>query len=229
MSARARAAGAHGDPQRLVPGFVRGYERAAVDAYVNASTARSRSWKSAARPTRRSGTPSSSCGSVTSGILQRAQETADEITAKARQEAEASSAREKAEAAARRQRQRRGGRRTGRGGEVVAKASAEAERDPRPLASRGGGDPHPLARGGGRAPAKDRRRGRGTARTSEARKRALQADIQAIGSSSRAARRHPQDGSLLEQMAGEAAARFPPGSPPSRPSKDAGARSRSRS
>ena len=90
--------------------------------------------------------------------------------------------------------------------------------------SRGRG-PHPLARGGGRAPAV-RRRGRGTARTSgSAEARPPGRHPGNCGAAARALDDIRGTAARLEQMAGEAAARFPAGSPPSRPSKDAGARS----
>ena len=93
------------------PVVVRGYDRRAVDAYVEhvnrviAELEMSRSPESAVRHALER------VGEQTSGILQRARETAEEITATAREEAEESTARAKAEAA-----------------ELVVNTSADADR-----------------------------------------------------------------------------------------------------
>jgi DivIVA domain-containing protein len=81
------------------PGAVRGYDRDAVDAYVQrvngviAELEISSSPKAAVRHALEQ------VGEQTSAILQRARDAADEITASARQEAEAVTARAKADAA----------------------------------------------------------------------------------------------------------------------------------
>lgn len=81
------------------PGSVRGYDRDAVDAYVRrvnqviAELEMTSSPKAAVRHALEQ------VGEQTSGILQRAREAAEEITASARQEADAATGRAKAEAA----------------------------------------------------------------------------------------------------------------------------------
>jgi DivIVA domain-containing protein len=93
------------------PVVVRGYDRRAVDAYVElvnrviAELEMTRSPESAVRHALER------VGVQTSGILQRARETAEEITASAREEADESTARAKAEAA-----------------ELVVNTSADADR-----------------------------------------------------------------------------------------------------
>jgi DivIVA domain-containing protein len=111
------------------PPAVRGYDRAAVDAYVKrvnhliAGLEMSRSPRAAVRHAL------DRAQEQVSGILQRAQETADEITASARKEAEEGAARTSAQAAKllvdvtdKADRTR------AEGDEVLAKAKAEAEK-----------------------------------------------------------------------------------------------------
>jgi DivIVA domain-containing protein len=197
------------------PASVRGYDRAAVDAYVkrvNRAIAELEVGRSPHAAVRHA---LEQLREQTSGILQRARETADEITAKARQEAEASSAREKAEAAAfvvnasaEADAER------AEAAEVAAKASAEAERI---LAHSRAEAEEILTRSRAEAAERLQRSDEEAAalrERAEARKRALQADIQAIGEQQRALLDDIRGtAARLEQMAGEAAARFPAGKP----------------
>lgn len=81
------------------PGSVRGYDRAAVDAYVERVNAVIAELEIASSPKAAVRHALEQVGEQTSGILQRARESAEEITSSARQEAEAATARAKAEAA----------------------------------------------------------------------------------------------------------------------------------
>jgi DivIVA domain-containing protein len=81
------------------PGSVRGYDRNAVDAYVERVNAVIAELEIASSPKAAVRHALEQVGEQTSAILQRAREAADEITASARQEAEAATARAKAEAA----------------------------------------------------------------------------------------------------------------------------------
>ena len=81
------------------PGSVRGYDRDAVDAYVEHVNAVIAELEIASSPKAAVRHALEQVGEQTSGILQRARETAEEITASARREAEAATARAKAEAA----------------------------------------------------------------------------------------------------------------------------------
>ena len=81
------------------PGSVRGYDRAAVDAYVERVNAVIAELEIASSPKAAVRHALEQVGEQTSGILQRAREAAEEITVSARQEAEAATARAKAEAA----------------------------------------------------------------------------------------------------------------------------------
>jgi DivIVA domain-containing protein len=93
------------------PGSVRGYDRAAVDAYVRRVNRVIAELEMRSSPRAAVRHALEQVGEQTSGILQRARETAEEITGSARQEAEETTARAKAEAA-----------------EIVVNASTEAER-----------------------------------------------------------------------------------------------------
>ena len=92
-------------------GAVRGYDRSAVDAYVERvnGVIAELEMRSSARAAVRHALEQ--VGEQTSGILQRARETAEEITGSARREADETTARAKAEAA-----------------EIVVNASTEADR-----------------------------------------------------------------------------------------------------
>ncbi|HEX7256121.1 MAG TPA: DivIVA domain-containing protein [Gaiellaceae bacterium] len=81
------------------PGSVRGYDRAAVDAYVRRVNRVIAELEMASSPKAAVRHALEQVGEQTSGILQRAREAAEEITASARQEAEAATALAKAEAA----------------------------------------------------------------------------------------------------------------------------------
>jgi DivIVA domain-containing protein len=81
------------------PGSVRGYDRDAVDAYVERVNGVIAELEIASSPKAAVRHALEQVGEQTSGILQRAREAAEEITVSARQEAEAATARAKAEAA----------------------------------------------------------------------------------------------------------------------------------
>jgi DivIVA domain-containing protein len=81
------------------PGSVRGYDRSAVDAYVERVNSVIAEIETRSSPRAAVRHALEQVGEQTSGILQRARETAEEITASARQEAEDTTARAKAEAA----------------------------------------------------------------------------------------------------------------------------------
>ena len=83
------------------PGSVRGYDRNAVDAYVERVNAVIAELEIASSPKAAVRHALEQVGEQTSAILQRARDAADEITASARQEAEAATARAKAPSAAR--------------------------------------------------------------------------------------------------------------------------------
>lgn len=93
------------------PGSVRGYDRSAVDAYVKRVNRVIAELEMRSSPRAAVRHALEQVGEQTSGILQRARETAEEIIATARREAEETTARAKAEAA-----------------EIVVNASTEAER-----------------------------------------------------------------------------------------------------
>jgi DivIVA domain-containing protein len=93
------------------PGSVRGYDRTAVDAYVERVNRVIAELEMRSSPRAAVRHALEQVGEQTSGILQRARETAEEITASARQEAEETTARAKAEAA-----------------ETVVNASTQADR-----------------------------------------------------------------------------------------------------
>src|SRR5919109_5691718 len=80
------------------PGSVRGYDRAAVDAYVEQVNAAIAELEVRSSPRAAVRHALEQVGEQTSGILQRAREAADEITTSARHEAEETTARAKAEA-----------------------------------------------------------------------------------------------------------------------------------
>jgi DivIVA domain-containing protein len=81
------------------PGSVRGYDRSAVDAYVERVNGVIAEIEVRSSPRAAVRHALEQVGEQTSGILQRARETAEEITASARQEAEDTTGRAKAEAA----------------------------------------------------------------------------------------------------------------------------------
>jgi DivIVA domain-containing protein len=93
------------------PGSVRGYDRSAVDAYVERVNGVIAELEIRSSPRAAVRHALEEVGEQTSGILQRARETAEEITSSARHEAEETTARAKAEAA-----------------EIVVNASTEADR-----------------------------------------------------------------------------------------------------
>jgi DivIVA domain-containing protein len=93
------------------PGSVRGYDRSAVDAYVERVNGVIAELEIRSSPRAAVRHALEEVGEQTSSILQRARETAEEITSSARSEAEETTARAKAEAA-----------------EIVVNASTEADR-----------------------------------------------------------------------------------------------------
>lgn len=93
------------------PGSVRGYDRSAVDAYVTRVNHVIAELEMRSSPRAAVRHALEQVGEQTSGILQRARETAEEITGSARREADETTARAKAEAA-----------------EIVVNASTEADR-----------------------------------------------------------------------------------------------------
>jgi DivIVA domain-containing protein len=93
------------------PGSVRGYDRSAVDTYVERVNHVIAELEMRSSPRAAVRHALEEVGEQTSGILQRARETAEEITSSARHEAEETTARAKAEAA-----------------EIVVNASTEADR-----------------------------------------------------------------------------------------------------
>jgi DivIVA domain-containing protein len=93
------------------PGSVRGYDRAAVDAYVKRVNRVIAELEVRSSPRAAVRHALEQVGEQTSGILQRARDAAEEITTSARTEAEATTANAKAEAA-----------------EIIVNASTEAER-----------------------------------------------------------------------------------------------------
>ena len=93
------------------PGSVRGYDRAAVDAYVKRVNRVIAELEVSSSPRAAVRNALEQVGEQTSAILQRAREAAEEITGSARQEAEETTARARAEAA-----------------EIVVNASTEADR-----------------------------------------------------------------------------------------------------
>ena len=103
------------------PAAVRGYDRRAVDAYVERINGVIAELQVSGSPAAAVRHALDRVGEQTSGILQRARETAEEITSSAREEAEETTARAKAEArditsAAERQ-----------AGEAIERASGEAD------------------------------------------------------------------------------------------------------
>ena len=93
------------------PGSVRGYDRSAVDDYVTRVNRVIAELEMSSSPRAAVRHALDQVGEQTSGILQRAREAAEELTASARQEAEETTSRAKAEAA-----------------EIVVNASTEADR-----------------------------------------------------------------------------------------------------
>lgn len=93
------------------PGSVRGYDRAAVDAYVERVNAVIAELEIRSSPRAAVRHALEEVGEQTSGILQRARETAEEVIVSARKEAEDTTAAAKAEAA-----------------EIIVNASTEADR-----------------------------------------------------------------------------------------------------
>jgi DivIVA domain-containing protein len=212
------------ESERLVPAeirnvsfpvSVRGYDRPAVDAYVkrvNRAIAELEVGRSPQAAVRHA---LEQLREQTSGILQRARETAEEITTKARQEAEESTAREKAEAAAfvvnasaEADAER------AEAAEVVAEARAEAEEI---LARARAEAEEILARSRVEATERLQRSEEEVAalrEQAEAQMRALRAATGAVGEE----RRELLDdirgmAARLQQIASEAAVRFPPGEP----------------
>jgi DivIVA domain-containing protein len=197
------------------PVSVRGYDRAAVDAYVkrvNRAIAELEIGRSPQAAVRHA---LEQLREQTSGILQRARETADEITAKARREAEERTAREKAEAtafvvnaSAEADAER------AEAAEVVAKARAEADEIMAHARAEAEGI---LARSRAEAAEHLQQSEEEVAalrEQAEARMRALEAATGAVGDE----RRELLDdirgmAAKLEQIASEAAVRFPPGEP----------------
>jgi DivIVA domain-containing protein len=93
------------------PGSVRGYDRSAVDAYVERVNHVIAELEMRSSPRAAVRHALEEVGEQTSGILQRARETAEEITSSARHQAEETTARARAEAA-----------------EIVVNASTEGDR-----------------------------------------------------------------------------------------------------
>jgi DivIVA domain-containing protein len=122
------------------PVSVRGYERSAVDAYVQRVNRVIAELEMTSSPRAAVRHALEQVGEQTSSILQRAREAAEEITASARREAEETTARAKAEAAdivlnastegdrARAESTQAVAKATAEAEEIVAEAKAEAER-----------------------------------------------------------------------------------------------------
>jgi DivIVA domain-containing protein len=189
------------------PFSVRGYERRAVDAYierVNRVIAELKVSASAPAAVRHA---LEQAGEKVQGLLQAAQEAAEEITASARQEAEASSARAKADAT-----------------EFVVNASAEADRvkaeADEMLAEARAEAQNSLARAQAEADERRRRLEEELAalrEQAETRMRELQADTEAVWKERRGLLADIRGtASGLVELASAAAARFPreePGGP----------------
>jgi DivIVA domain-containing protein len=182
------------------PGSRRGYDRGAVDAYVErvnrliAELEVNRSPQAAVRHALER------VGEQTSSLLQRARETAEEITASARQEADELSARAKAEAA-----------------DLVVNARAEADgsrAEAEELVAKAGTKADEiLARSKAEAEkilTRARREAEALQEEAEARIRELQADTETIWEKRRELLHDMQrNAAQLEEQASAAAARFP--------------------
>jgi DivIVA domain-containing protein len=183
------------------PGSVRGYDRSAVDAYVKRVNRVIAELEMRSSPRAAVRHALEEVGEQTSGILQRARETAEEITASARREAEETTARAKAEAA-----------------EIVVNASSQVDRskaEASELIAKGTAEAEGIlgeARAEGeRVLVRAREEAAALREESEARLRELHADIAATWKE----RRELLDdvrgiATRLEQAASRAAARVPP-------------------
>jgi DivIVA domain-containing protein len=194
------------------PVSVRGYDRHAVDAYVervNRAIAELEVGRSPQAAVRHA---LEQLREQASGILQRARDTAEEITAKARQEAAESTAREKAEAAAfvvsasveadseRAEAAEVVAKARAEGAELLAQARAESEE----ILARSRADAAELIQRSEEEVAALRE-------DAEARMRVLRADIGAIDKVRRELLKDIRaTAARLKQLATEAAARFPP-------------------
>lgn len=182
------------------PGSRRGYDRGAVDAYVErvnhliAELEVNRSPQVAVRHALER------VGEQTSSLLQRARETAEEITASARQEADEMSARAKAEAAdivVNARTEADGSRAEAE--ELVAKAGTEADK----ILARSKADAEKIL-------TRARREAAAFQEEAEARVRELQADTETIWEKRRELLHDmQQNAARLEEQASAAAARFP--------------------
>lgn len=184
------------------PGSVRGYDRSAVDAYVEGVNRVIAELEMRSSPRAAVRHALEEVGEQTSGILQRARETAEEITSSARHEAEETTARAKAEAA-----------------EIVVNASTEADRakaeSDHLIAKAAAEGEHILAESKAEAErilARAREEAAAVREEGEARLRELHADMAATWKE----RRELLDdvrgiASKLEAAASRAAARMPPG------------------
>lgn len=186
------------------PGAVRGYERAAVDAYVQRVNRVIAELEMSSSPRAAVRHALEQVGEQTSGILQRAREAAEEITTSARNEAEETTARAKAEAA-----------------EIVVNASTEADRaraDTRQTIARANAEAAEiLAEAKAEADrmlALAREEVAVVREEAEARLRELQADIATTWAERRDLLEDVRGiASRLEQAASRAAARVPPPEP----------------
>ena len=200
------------------PVLVRGYERAAVDAYVQRvnraiaelEVGRSPHAAVRARPRAARSRPAAS----SSGRRRRRTRSQPRRGRKRRRAAPARRPRRPLSSTPAPRRTPNGPRRRGR-----RQGERRGGADPRPLASRGGGDPHPLARRRPSACKGQKKRPRHCANERSAEARPPGRHPGNWGCSSALLDDIRRTAARLEQMAGEAAARFPPGSPPSRPSK----------
>jgi DivIVA domain-containing protein len=186
------------------PGSRRGYDRGAVDAYVErvnrliAELEVNRSPQVAVRHALER------VGEQTSSLLQRARETAEEITASARQEADEMSARAKAEAAdlvVNARAEADGSRAEAE--ELVAKAATKADE----ILARSNAEAEKIL-------TRARREAEALQEEAEARIRELQADTETIWEKRRELLHDMQrNAAQLEEQATAAAARFPPPKP----------------
>jgi DivIVA domain-containing protein len=186
------------------PGSRRGYDRGAVDAYVErvnrliAELEVNRSPQAAVRHALER------VGEQTSSLLQRARETAEEITASARQEADELSARAKAEAAdlvVNARAEADGSRAEAE--ELVAKAATKADE----ILARSNAEAEKIL-------TRARREAEALQEEAEARIRELQADTETIWEKRRELLHDMQrNAAQLEEQATAAAARFPPPKP----------------
>jgi DivIVA domain-containing protein len=208
------------------PHAVRGYDRAAVDAYVRrvnhliAELEMSRSPRTAVRHALDRATEE------VSGILQRAQETADEITSSARREAEEGATRIGAQAAQVLVNASDAADRTrAEADELLTKARAEAEKTlatakaeaEKALATARAGAEEILTRSrteGGERLQRSEKEIAVRRELAETRMRDLQADTEAVWKERRELLDHMRGmAARLTEMASEAAARFPPRKP----------------